>query len=135
MSTTALLGTGDNGGFSRGGCTEFTRKYRCRSRARKRGLIHAQRGDRVHYALAYLLITIRRRRFALHRRKKNRLSNNDGDWDKVQTTAAPRQGLVCPKDPHWHHGSERFCDHEPHSGLGRLQVAGMRPRTFWQTPH
>src|SRR5207248_9608755 len=110
MSTTALLGTRDNGGFSRGGCTEFTRKYRCRSFARKRGLIHAQRGDRVHYALAYLLITILRGRFELDRCKKNRLSNNAGDCDKVQTNAATRQSLVCPTEPQWHHRSERFGD-------------------------
>src|SRR5213079_1649581 len=93
MSTTALLGTRDKSCFSRGGCTEFTRKYRSRSFARKGGLIHAQRGNRVHYPLAYLLITILRWRFELDRRKKNWLSNHDGDWDKAQTTAATRQSL------------------------------------------
>src|SRR6266513_1972639 len=70
MSTTTLLGTRDDDGFSRDGCTEFTGKYRCRSCLRKRGLLQAQRDDRVHYALAYLPIEIFCVRFELDRRKK-----------------------------------------------------------------
>src|SRR5438874_12643245 len=130
MSTTTLLGTRDDDGFSRDGCTEFTGKYRCRSCLRKRGLLQAQRDDRVHYALAYLPIEIFCVRFELDRRKKNRLSNHDRDWHKMQTAAATRQSFVCPKDPHWHHGSERFCDHQSQSRLSSLQITIERPRAF-----
>src|SRR2546426_2863970 len=32
--------------------------------------------------------------------KKNRFSDHDGNWHKVQTAAASRQGFVGAKDPH-----------------------------------
>jgi hypothetical protein len=65
-------------------------------------------------------------------REKNRFSNDNRDWNKVQTAASTPQSFMRTKDPHWHDWGERLCDHESHPGLSRLQVAVKRPRTFWK---
>src|SRR5260370_41858490 len=130
MSTNAIFGTRDDASSERAGSTDFTAEYRCRSGARKRRLIQRQRADRVHNALTKSSVEILARRVEVGRCKKDRLSNDNGDWHEVQTAAATRQSFVSAKNPHWHDRSECFCNHESQPRLSGLQIAVERPCAF-----